>query len=165
MTLAALSIANFLSMKRTDFSHMCCSVARTLDLVGEWWSLLIVRDIFLGIRRFDELLQNLGISRKVLTERLETLVARGILERRRYQERPARYEYWLTEKGTELFPVLLVLMDWGDRWTAADGVPLEIIHTTCQSVTQPMVVCTHCGTELNAHNIKTRPGPGCNMKD
>lgn len=147
-------------MKRTNLSHMCCSVARTLDAIGEWWSLLIVRDIFFGIRRFEELLRDLGISRKVLTERLESLVAVGILERRRYQERPERYEYWLTEKGMELYPVLLVLMGWGDRWIAENGVPLEIIHTTCGAVTHPMVVCARCGTELNAHNIQTRPGPG-----
>ncbi|MBW4504839.1 MAG: helix-turn-helix transcriptional regulator [Scytonema hyalinum WJT4-NPBG1] len=147
-------------MKRTDFSHMCCSVARSLDLIGEWWSLLIVRDIFLGMRRFEELRQDLGISRKVLTERLETLISAEILERRRYHERPERYEYWLTEKGTELFPVLLVLMQWGDRWTAQNGVPREIIHTTCGKLTQPVVVCAHCGTELNAHNIHTRPGSG-----
>ncbi|WNZ25429.1 helix-turn-helix transcriptional regulator [Leptolyngbya sp. NK1-12] len=147
-------------MKRTDFSHICCSVARTLDLIGEWWSLLIVRDIFLGIRRFEEIRQDLGISRKVLTERLESLVAVEILERRRYQKRPERYEYWLTEKGMELYSVLLVLMRWGDRWTAENGVPLEIIHTTCGVVTEPIVVCAHCGTELNAHNTQHRPGSG-----
>ncbi|MES1024538.1 helix-turn-helix domain-containing protein [Gloeocapsa sp. BRSZ] len=147
-------------MKRTNFSHLCCSVARTLDLIGEWWSLLIVRDIFLGMKRFEELRQDLGISRKVLTERLETLISAGILERRRYQERPERYEYWLTEKGMELYPILLVLMQWGDRWTAQNGVPLEIIHTTCGELTQPVVVCTHCRTELNAHNVQTRLGPG-----
>jgi DNA-binding HxlR family transcriptional regulator len=147
-------------MKRTNFSHICCSVARTLDLIGECWSLLIVRDIFLGIRRFEELKQDLGISRKVLTERLKSLVGAEILERRRYQERPERYEYWLTEKGTELYSVLLVLMQWGDRWTAENGVPLEIVHTTCGKVTQPIVVCAHCGIELTAHNIQTRSGPG-----
>ncbi len=139
---------------------MCCSVARTLDLIGEWWSLLILRDVFFGIRRFEELLQDLGISRKILTERLDTLVAVGIVERRLYQERPERYEYWPTEKGMELYPVLLVLMRWGDRWTAPDGAPLEIVHSTCGMLTQPVVVCSHCGGELNAHNIQTRLGPG-----
>ena len=148
------------AMKRTSFSQMCCSVARTLDLIGEWWSLLILRDIFLGIRRFEDIRQDLGVSRKILTERLNTLVSTGILSRQRYQERPARYEYWLTRKGTELYPVLLMLLKWGDRWVSPDGVPLELVHTTCDMVTQPVVVCSQCGEELNADNVQTQPGPG-----
>jgi len=139
---------------------MCCSVARTLDLVGEWWSLLILRDIFLGIRRFEDIRQDLGVSRKVLTERLDTLVSAGILSRQRYQERPERYEYWLTQKGTELYPVLLMLLKWGDRWVSLDGVPLELVHITCGQVTQPVVICSQCGEELNADNVQTQPGPG-----
>ncbi len=144
---------------------MSCSIARTLDLIGEWWTLLILRDIFFGVRRFEELLENLGVSRKVLTDRLDTLVSGGILERRSYQHRPERYEYWLTEKGLELYPVLLVLMQWGDRWMAEQGAPIEILHSTCGHLTRPVVTCIQCGEELNVHNVQTRPGPGLSVNE
>ena len=103
-------------MKRTSLSHHPCSIARTLDVAGEWWTPLILRDVAYGVRRFAELQEDLGISANVLSDRLETLVAEGILQRTVYQQRPERHEYRLTEKGRELVPALLALMQWGDRW-------------------------------------------------
>src|SRR5437588_10055882 len=102
---------------------MRCSVARTLGLVGEWWTLLVLRDSFRGVRRFDDFQRNLGIARNVLADRLATLVEAGILERRRYQERPERFEYRLTDKGRDLYPVIVTLMQWGDRWAADPSGP------------------------------------------
>jgi DNA-binding HxlR family transcriptional regulator len=102
-------------MKRTSFEDMNCSLARALEIVGEWWTLLVLREAFLGARRFEELQDRLGIARNVLTARLKALAKHGVLERRRYQERPARHEYVLTEKGRALYPVIVTLLAWGDR--------------------------------------------------
>ena len=105
-------------MERTSFAEMRCSLARSLDLIGDWWSPLIVRDLFLGVVRFDDLVEDLGISRNLLTRRLKALVDGGVVERNAYQLRPARYEYRLTAAGRELVPVMLALPEWGDRWAA-----------------------------------------------
>lgn len=148
-------------MQRTTFSTQHCSVARTLDIVGEWWTLLILRDIFYGVRRFDSLVEQLGISRKVLTHRLKRLTEANILRKVAYQHNPCRYEYRLTTRGLELLPVLLVLMRWGDRWLSEEGqAPVEFVHTNCGHVSTPKVVCTHCDGELTAHNLHPQPGPG-----
>lgn len=147
-------------MQRTSLKHQPCSIARTLDAVGEWWSLLILRNVFLGIRRFDALRGQLGISRKVLTARLNALVRAGILERRPYQDAPRRHEYRLTPMGVDLFPILMALSRWGDRWLAGDdGAPLEFVHTRCGRAAATLR-CAHCGDELGAHNVRPRPGPG-----
>ena len=112
-------------MQRTQFADFTCSIARTLDVVGEPWSPLILRDVWVGIRRFDAIQADLGISRKVLTERLNWLVESGVLERQEYSSRPPRYEYVLTDKGAQLCDILLVMARWGDRWLAGDaGAPL-----------------------------------------
>lgn len=148
-------------MKRTPHSGQPCGVARAMDVVGELWAFLIIRNVFLGVRRFGGLRQNLRISRKVLTERLELLVRRGILERRLYQQRPPRHEYRLTPMGVDLFPVLMALSRWGDRWLAGpDGAPIEYLHRRCGKVTQPRVVCGDCGEDLGAHNVQPSLGPG-----
>lgn len=141
-------------MQRTSFADMPCSIARTLDVVGEWWTLLIVRDIFNGVRRFDDLLQHLGISRNILTDRLNSLVDNGVLKRARYQLRPARYEYRLTEKGLDLLPVLLLMMRWGDKWLAGEaGAPVTVIHRDCGHETAPTVMCAECGQPLTAGHL------------
>jgi DNA-binding HxlR family transcriptional regulator len=141
-------------MQRTSFADMPCSIARTLDVVGEWWTLLIIRDVFNGVRRFDDLLQHLGISRNILTDRLNALVDKAVLKRVRYQERPARYEYRLTEKGLDLLPVLLLLMRWGDKWLAGEqGAPVTVIHRDCGRETVPAVVCSECGQPLTAGHL------------
>src|SRR5919197_5982231 len=109
-----------------------CSVARTLEVVGERWTILILRDALIGVRRFDQFLNRLGIARNVLTDRLNRLVDNGILERVAYQERPLRHEYHLTRKGRELTPVIVTLMEWGDRYLAGDdGPPVTIEHRDC----------------------------------
>ena len=148
-------------MKRTQFADQPCSVARAMDIVGELWAFMIIRNVFLGVRRFEGLRANLAISRKVLTERLELLVARGILERRQYQDRPPRHEYRLTPMGVDLFPVLMALARWGDRWLAgAAGAPIEFVHRRCGQATTARVVCAHCGEDIGAHNVQPRLGPG-----
>jgi DNA-binding HxlR family transcriptional regulator len=148
-------------MKRTQFADQPCGVARAMDIVGELWAFMIIRDVFLGVRRFEGLRANLRISRKVLTERLELLVARGILERRQYQDRPPRHEYRLTPMGVDLFPVLMALARWGNRWLAgAAGAPIEFVHRKCGHVTSARVVCNTCGEDLGAHNVQPQLGPG-----
>src|SRR3954471_7716368 len=102
-------------MKRTSFATWSCSIARTVELLGDWWTPLVLREAFRGVRRFDDFQESLGIGRNILTQRLQRLVKEGILERRKYQERPPRYEYRLTKKGHELFPVLAAMIHWGDR--------------------------------------------------
>src|SRR6185312_8679334 len=109
-------------MQRTDFGTMACSIARTLDVIGEPWSPLILRDVWVGLSRFDQLQADLGISRKVLTERLNHLVDQVVLERQPYDKRP-RYEYRLTAKGTELVDLLMVMVRWGDKWLAGEAGP------------------------------------------
>jgi DNA-binding HxlR family transcriptional regulator len=143
---------------------MACSMARTLDVAGEWWSPLIVRDVWLGRTRFDEIQDNLGLSRKVLADRLETLVGEGVLERRPYQERPPRYDYLLTEKGRELMDAFLTLIGWGDRWTSEKaGPPWLLRHTSCGEVVDPKVTCSSCGEQLHADEVRLEPGPGARL--
>lgn len=145
-------------MKRTSFAGMDCSVARTLEVVGEWWSLLILRDAFRGVSRFDDFQQNLGIARNVLTARLNTLVEHQILERSRYQERPERHEYRLTERGHDLFPVIASLLRWGDRWAVGpEGPPVVLLHEACGRDAQPVLTCSHCGSEVTARDIHSEP--------
>jgi DNA-binding HxlR family transcriptional regulator len=108
-------------MRKVSFADMNCSIAETLELVGEWWTLLIVRDVFLGVRRFDDFVERLGISRNVLTDRLDKLVAAEILERRPYDAGRGRYDYLLTERGRALWPVLTALRQWGDEWLLGEG--------------------------------------------
>jgi len=148
-------------MKRTQFADQPCGVARAMDIVGELWAFMIIRNVFLGVRRFEGLRANLAISRKVLSERLELLVERGILERRQYQDRPPRHEYRLTPMGVDLFPVLMALARWGNRWLAgAAGPPIEFVHRKCGQVTTARVVCNGCGDDLGAHNVQPKLGPG-----
>ena len=148
-------------MQRTDFGAMTCSIARTLHVVGEPWSPLIVRNVFVGVTRFDDLQRDLGISRKVLSERLAWLVEHGVLERRPYSERPARHEYVLTDKGRELMQVLFTMTAWGDRWTAGDaGPPVLLRHRACGELTHARIVCANCGEELRPEDVEVQPGPG-----
>lgn len=148
-------------MRRTSFADMNCSVAQTLEVVGEWWTLLILRDAFLGVRRFAEFQERLGIARNVLTDRLDTLVEHGVLERRQYQHRPPRDEYVLTRKGRDLLPVIHALREWGDRWVFGRGkAPMWIVHETCGRRTHAVTTCSHCGEELTSRDTRAVPGPG-----
>jgi DNA-binding HxlR family transcriptional regulator len=143
-------------MLRSDYEGQNCSIARTLELVGERWSLLIIRDCFRGLRRFDQFQASLGIATNVLSSRLERLVDAGILERVRYQERPDRYEYRLTERGRELRVALVSLMHWGDKYLAPDGPPVVVEHASCGAPIVEQLVCSGCGRpvapdEIHAH--------------
>jgi DNA-binding HxlR family transcriptional regulator len=142
-------------MRRRSFADKECSIARTLEVVGEWWTLLVLREAFRGVRRFDAMQANLGIARNTLTARLRTLEAHGILERRCYQERPARFEYRLTQKGRDLYPVLVALMQWGDRYAAgAAGPPVRLVHMGCGHDAPPVLACGHCGEPVTARDIR-----------
>ncbi len=148
-------------MQRTSFADMHCSIAQTLEVVGEWWTPLIVRDVYLGLRRFDDLVQDLGISRNLLTRRLESLVTAGILERRPYQERPVWHEYHLTEAGQDLVPALMALMAWGDKWiTPPGGPPARLVHDACGEEFTPRVAYSCCGGRVTATGVTVEPGPG-----
>ena len=148
-------------MQRTRFGEMACSIARTLDIAGEPWSPLILRDVFVGITRFDDIQRDLRISRKVLAARLKWLVEQGVLERRAYSEHPPRHDYGLTQKGFDLCGVLLAIAAWGDRWTAGDtGPPVLYRHRTCGKLTRAELRCARCGDRLHAHDVDVEPGPG-----
>jgi DNA-binding HxlR family transcriptional regulator len=135
---------------------MNCSVAQTLEVVGEWWTLLVVRDAFLGVRRFDEFQRRLRVSRNILADRLDKLVRYGILVPVPYQERPPRHEYRLTDKGRDLYPVIVSLRQWGDRWTLDGPPPVMVEHTDCGRESHAILTCSHCGGELTARNARAR---------
>jgi DNA-binding HxlR family transcriptional regulator len=147
-------------MLRRDYANQHCAIAGTLELIGERWTLLILRDAFLGIHRFDDLQRHLGIARNVLQTRLERLVEAGILRRKRYQERPERFEYRLTRKGVELWPVLVSLMQWGDRHVYQDGPPVVLTHKGCGGKLDERRMCDRCGAALEPQDVEPRPGPG-----
>jgi DNA-binding HxlR family transcriptional regulator len=133
-----------------------CSIARTLELIGEKWALLVLREVFLGVRRFDAIQRNTGAPRDILSARLRKLVAGGLLERRQYQERPARFEYRLTGPGRELLPVLLTLMQWGDRHLADGEPPLTYRHR-CGADLEPTLVCGACGEQVERRDLTPLP--------
>jgi DNA-binding HxlR family transcriptional regulator len=144
-----------------DYPGQICSIAKSLEVIGERWSLLIVRDVMNGNRRFGELQRSLGIARNVLSARLQRLVDEGILERRAYQESPPRHEYFLTEKGLDLWPSLIALLGWGDRHsTGAEGPPMLIVHKDCGGKISDRGICEDCGQVLNARDAAQVPGPG-----
>jgi DNA-binding HxlR family transcriptional regulator len=147
-------------MRRTSFEDVNCSIARALEVVGDWWTILIVRDCLLGVSRFEEFAERLGISRNILAERLEHLTTRGVLVRRPYQERPVRYDYRLTDKGRDLWLTLTALRQWGDTWEAEDGPPVELEHTTCGHTTTAVAVCSACHEPLELRALRAHPGPG-----
>ena len=132
-----------------------CSVARTLDVVGEKWALLAVREVFLGNRKFDEMVRRTGAPRDTLAARLRTLVGAGILERRPYSEHPARFEYHLTAAGRDLYPVIVTLMRWGDQYLADDDGPPVVLQHHCGHQLSAQVVCQACGEPLRPRD--TRP--------
>jgi DNA-binding HxlR family transcriptional regulator len=148
-------------MKRTSLSAHPCSIARTLDVAGEWWTPLILRDVAYGVRRFGEIQEDLGISANVLSDRLEALLAEGLLERHLYQRRPERHEYRLTEKGADLIPALLALMQWGDRWAwAGSRGPVRVLHEQCGHDVRVELRCAHCERELGTHELRAKARGG-----
>jgi DNA-binding HxlR family transcriptional regulator len=137
-----------------------CSVAKSLELIGERWTMLVVREVFLGNRRFDEIATRLGIARNVLTTRLARLVDEGVLAKVRYQERPERFEYRLTEKGIDLWPIMVSLIQYGDRYYAPQGPPLVLRHKSCGGRVDAHRICSTCGERLTARDVLAEPGPG-----
>jgi DNA-binding HxlR family transcriptional regulator len=145
-------------MQRTAFESIDCSIARTMAILGEPWASLILRDLFIGITRFDQLHDHLGVSRKVLTARLGHLVDSGIVVKQPYSDRPARFDYLLTDRGWELCDILLAITAWGDRWTTGpDGPPATLRHRQCGQVVTAQVRCSHCQQELRARDIEVTP--------
>lgn len=146
-------------MKWDDVGATPCSVARTLAVLGDRWTMLILRNAFWGIRRFDAFQSQLGVTRHVLAERLARLVDDGIFVKHAYQDRPPRFEYRLSEKGRDLYPILLSLMAWGDRWKDdGDGPPVLLRHRTCGRMMQPVTVCSECGEPLDPREVEPLPG-------
>lgn len=147
-------------MERKSFTQMDCSVAQCLEVIGEWWSMLIIRDAFMGVTRFDEFQARLGISRNILGDRLHSLVEAGVLERVPYCQRPPRDDYKLTPKGRDLWPVLTAMRNWGDDYAAPSGPPVELLHRSCGEVTHPEFVCSHCGERLSNRSVRAVVGAG-----
>lgn len=142
------------------YDSQVCSAARALELVGERWSLLIIRDaLFAGSKRFNDF-RRLGIATNILTSRLDGFVAAGIMRRHRYSTNPELFEYLLTEKGRELATVIIALTEWGDRWAAPDGPPILYTHTVCGGPIRQQLSCTNCGEVHDPGEVYVRPGPG-----
>ncbi|MDP9228764.1 MAG: helix-turn-helix transcriptional regulator [Actinomycetota bacterium] len=149
-------------MLRNDYEGQVCSIARTLELIGERWTILVIREVFLGRRRFSEMQRSLGVARNVLAGRLQRLVDEGILEQRLYSERPDRHEYFLTEKGLDLWPTVVSLMHWGDRhMPLPGGPPLVLVHKgECGGTVNDRRICERCGEELGVREARAVEGPG-----
>ncbi len=142
-------------MRWSELKDQPCSVARSLSIIGDRWALLILRDCFLGVRRFDHFQSRLGATRHVLSDRLKTLVRAGVLTRKRYQERPARSEYRLTAMGLDLYPVIVSLTHWGDRWLAdRRGPPLALVHTRCGATGTATLTCAECHEPFDARSAR-----------
>lgn len=137
-----------------------CSIQRTLDIVGDRWTLLIIRDLFRGVRRFSRIHQDLGIAKNLLTDRLTILVEAGVVERVAYQDRPMRFEYRLTAKGRALSPALVALMRWGDEWCGDGLAPTELVHDVCDTRLELQSWCITCNEPVSPTHIASRPGPG-----
>jgi DNA-binding HxlR family transcriptional regulator len=148
-------------MTRTSTADWPCTVARAVDLFGEGWTLLIMRQACVGTRRFEDFQRELGISRNILTLRLNKLVDDGLLSPVEYQQRPVRHEYRLTDKGRDVFPILAAMAAYGDKWLVGDeGTPLILHHTTCDRDMHAVTTCSECGAPLDVHDVRYRRGPG-----
>lgn len=148
-------------MRWSEVGKLDCTIARTLAVVGDRWTLLVLRDAFLGQRRFDEFQASLGISRHRLADRLAKLVRHGVLRRERYQDRPPRFEYRLTQKGMDLYGVIVTIAGWGDvHMRPKKGPPVERVHRSCGHVATLRLACEHCGQPVTARDMLARPSAG-----
>ena len=148
-------------MLPATYDSQVCSVARALEVVGERWTMLIIRDVFLGVRRFEDLQRELGIARNTLAARLDKLTRDGILERRRYNEHPPRDEFRLTQQGLDLWPAIVALMQWGDEYRPSPGgLPTVLEHRGCGGAVSSHRICERCGAELEPRDISAHAGPG-----
>lgn len=147
-------------MRWQDIDQQPCSLARSLAIIGDNWTLLVLRDCFLGVRRFDDFQQRLGVTRHVLSDRLRKLADGGVLEKVAYQERPLRHEYRLTTMGRDLYPVIAHLAQWGDKYLAGDaGPPLVRVHRQCGEPLEAKLQCGHCGDSVEAQDIRLEENP------
>jgi DNA-binding HxlR family transcriptional regulator len=147
-----------------SFAKQNCSIARTLSILGERWTLIVLTELFLGRTRFEEIQEERGIASNILSQRLATLVEHGIAERRRYSQHPERFEYHLTDKGRDLLPVQLALVKWGDKYMADDGPPVESVHTECGHAFHMVPTCSHCGAEIKRGTVEARLGRGATKR-
>jgi DNA-binding HxlR family transcriptional regulator len=146
----------YITMRWRSVGEVNCSVARTLAVIGERWTMLILREAFMGRRRFDDFQRNIGIARNILATRLRALVKDGILERSRADDEHARVEYRLTKKGMDLYPVMVAMLKWGDSWlwpAGDNGPPLQLVHRGCGAKAMPALVCPHCGDPVGARDM------------
>jgi DNA-binding HxlR family transcriptional regulator len=144
-------------MRWSDIDQQDCSVAQALSVVGDRWTMLVLKEAFMRVRRFEDFLERTGAPRPVLAERLKALVDNGVLEKRRYSERPDRFEYRLTEKGLDLWPVVISLLRWGDKWMSGkQGPPVEVRHKACGHPTHPELACPECGEWLTATDMEAK---------
>jgi DNA-binding HxlR family transcriptional regulator len=151
-------------MQRKSFGNMQCPVARSLERVGEWWSILVLRDAFAGMTRFDEFQKSLNIAPNILTRRLTALVQAGMLERRLYCERPPRYEYVLTERGRDFRTVLIALQAWGNRHFAPEGVSVMLVDARTGAAAEPVLVDRLTGQPITDATHKNAPGPAAGAR-
>ena len=148
-------------MKRTDTSEWPCTIAQSVNVLGDHWNLLIIRQACMGTRRFDDFQAALGIGRNILTGRLQLLIDEGLLTRTEYQPNPPRFEYRLTDKGRDVYPILAAMAAWGDKWLVGpEGSPLTLHHDSCGNDMHAVVGCSECGQPLHVRAVKARPGPG-----
>ncbi len=152
-------------MRRTRFDDWDCSIARSVDILGDWWTPMVIRSALLGARRFEQFTDALGIPRNVLTERLNRLVEEGIMHKVEYQDRPVRYEYCLTDKGVALYPVIVSILEWGNRWLdwEEDGPPVHLVDRRTGEVVEPILVDARTGTPLDPRSTRAvyvREGSG-----
>ena len=143
-----------------NYPRDACSVASTLTIIGERWTMHVLREAFLGVRRFEDFRRNIGVARNILSDRLNTLVAEGILRRQLYSEHPPRYEYRLTRKGVDLYGILIELMKWGNRYSPnPEGPAVVLRHRECGAVIEPQHACPDCGVPVQAWDLTAVPGP------
>jgi DNA-binding HxlR family transcriptional regulator len=148
-------------MKWDELPNEACSVARTVAVIGDRWTLMVLRDCFLGVRRFEAFQARLGISRTIIADRLKLLTDEGVLHREAYQARPVRYEYRLAPKGLELHPVLMAIVGWGDRHYAGEaGPPVLNRHKACGCDFHAVMTCSECGEPVGPRDVQSRAGPG-----
>jgi DNA-binding HxlR family transcriptional regulator len=148
-------------MKWSELADQPCSVARSVAVIGDRWTLMVLRDLFLGIRRFEDFERRLRISRSIIADRLKRLVDEGVLRKEAYQENPVRHEYRLTDKGLALHPVIMSIVHWGDAHYAGEaGPPLLHRHKACGCDFAPVLSCSECGDAVGARDVEVRMGPG-----
>ena len=147
-------------MGRAKLSSETCTIARATALVGDEWTILILREMFLGTRRFDDFLRQTGMSSHLLSQRLKKLEVEGIVRRVAYSQRPPRHDYRLTEMGRALWPVIISLKQWGDHWLGDGETPVALVHKGCGAVTEPRMTCPECGEPMDAHGAEARLSQG-----